>query len=348
VKRAFAVAALLCGCGTSGRTTPDATVEASVEDGGVSFAYQFAATVCDAIDACCTQNGYRLDHDSCVTILSGQKQRELNTAVAVAGLRLDPDGAARCLVTAREVFSACPTTDWAAASTRYLRACSTFSGSTLLKNNDGPLLPGASCSDDTECSDRACLDAGGAVSVCFGSTCRCLHLPKLGEECDWSNDHIWMCNQAPEGDFTGWGPPFRNQGPAGPRRWTMDCDTGDAGIYICQSTAPLGTACNPNSNVQCGGETCDKASSSCVPGSTAGSPCSVGVRCDSASYCVSGTCKTLLQTGATCAGADWEKGEWAYGTECASRFCDFGAPADGGAGRCIASPFAPFSICGSL
>lgn len=329
---------LLVGCGTQKKVVPDS---GPVGDAGDPFASQYARAVCDSIEGCCQKNHFKLARSTCLTVVAGEEQQRINEAAA-RGKQVIPGAMDRCLAETRATFQACPTTDWVAAQAKLLAACDLWS--VAMEGGTGTKPPGASCTTSEECSLAGCSSGG-----CFGQTgskqCVCHHPPVEGKPC--SGPEVWDCIRTPDGSgetftlFRGWW--FQQ-----PTRWSLYCDIAADGGPTCAPTLPVGSTCDPLTATAawvpaCGGATCDAMKAcSFAP---VGAPCghASGTHCDEGLYCdLDQTCQAKRPTGEPCGRAEFT------GRGCTGDFCDHDVHPDGGIGQCVASPFAPFYVCGAL
>lgn len=321
MKRALLLIGCL-GCSTT-PTTPDA---GPADAGPETFASQYARAVCDSIEGCCTKNHFKLDHASCLAVVAGEREERDDGRVP------DPDRAAKCLAEVRSTFQACPTDDWEAAQQRLLDACNLW---------PTQVDAGAYCNSASDCPTAGC------DWVTCDIWCTCHHKPIPGSpctetvDCPRNNELLiprWQVFRSPR--YPGW-----------PLQWSMYCDIAvDGGT--CLPTSPLGAACEPLTAVggyvpSCGGAACDKTTKTCTH-SPVGSACPMGFdrgTCAPDAYCANPakTCQPRADTGEACPPM-----EYGPGAGCRSGICDYDVQVNGGYGRCLASPFAPFYVCGAL
>lgn len=323
--------ALLDGC-----STPSSVPDAGVDAGAESFALQYAHTVCDSIGDCCAINGWKLDRASCMAVVAGEQQEQINRAVG-RGESVHADRMAGCLAAARTTFRACPTTDWRAAQTRLLDACDVWSVAPA-----GSVPPGGACATYADCSSAGCDNA--SCSDVDAGRCTCGHLGMAGSPCNASSgSDYWFCNESDTylsfRIFQG------IAGTKGPATWSLYCPFPTDGGTVCTPVSAIGDPCNPGDamgrTVQyCGGAACG-ATHTCEPFVSAGGACNLleTLRCDPASFCEvpSFLCVPKRGAGGSCGGSALYGGG-----ECLSGFCDYPAK------RCVTSPFAPLYVCGAI
>lgn len=312
--------------------TPDS---GPVEAGPESFASQYAHAVCDSIEGCCTKNHFKLDRSTCLAVVEGEMQLRAN-ARAAAGNAIDSGAVARCVAEARATFQACPTNDWSTAQAKLQRACDVWS-------LPGTKPIGALCTSSSECAPNS-----GCDSVDCSGNCVCHHEAGPGSCANKTTD-ILDCPRALDEVYL-----FFNvfthslYGSETSQAWYCDIFN-DAGP-TCTPTDPLGAPCDPFTAIggyvpSCGGATCDETTKTCTRAAI-GKPCgrSTSTYCVTGAFCdyPSNTCQPQRGPGEFC------RGEYPAAS-CTGHFCDHDVPAPKEEfGRCLASPFAPFYVCGSI